>query len=149
MDASVLLIEGYLDRSPLNPPAGYKFTRAASGGTPPYTYSSSDWNVATVNNLGEVTKRFNGSAVITVNDGTGNSSRYTVTVRNTGRLFIVSSRNKHAANEIIYGRSAVYTNLALIANIRTNWERAFHYHWIIGYGRMYIIRVPSYGAFII
>ncbi len=54
--------------------------RTASGGTPPYTYSSSNPLVASVRNAGLVSVRGNGSATITVRDAAGQSLSYPVTV---------------------------------------------------------------------
>lgn len=57
-------------------------TRAASGGQPPYTYSSSKPSVATVNASGKVVGEGNGSATITIRDSRGTSVAYTVVVSN-------------------------------------------------------------------
>lgn len=63
-------------------PAGSTITRTASGGQPPYDYSSSNASVAEVTGNGLVSPRGNGVATITVRDNTGQSKNYTVTVSN-------------------------------------------------------------------
>lgn len=47
---------------------GNSFRRVASGGTPSYSYTSSNTSVADVDSTGNVTSRGNGSATITVRD---------------------------------------------------------------------------------
>lgn len=64
--------------------AGNSIRRAASGGTPPYTYSSSNTGVAVVDATGYVTVRGNGSATITVRDSSSpaQTRSYPVSVSN-------------------------------------------------------------------
>ncbi|MBX8533596.1 Ig-like domain-containing protein [Pseudomonas cichorii] len=65
---------------PANPPAFAQITRAADWGTGPYTYSSSDDSVATVDADGTATARTNGSCTISARDSTGETRAYSLTV---------------------------------------------------------------------
>ena len=62
-------------------------TREPSGGTPPYSYASSNPTVADVTVTGgKVTGNTNGTATITVSDSSGNSLSYLVAVTNVYAL---------------------------------------------------------------
>lgn len=61
-------------------PTNTTFLRTASGGQPPYTYSSSNSAIAPVDSTGRVTSRANGSATITIRDSVGASGSYNVNV---------------------------------------------------------------------
>ncbi|MGV8918364.1 MAG: hypothetical protein ACOH2R_11290 [Pseudomonas sp.] len=77
-----LSLAGYLvaeGRPPLNPPASAIYERAASGGTPPYTYSSSNPLCALVDSAGKVTAAGNGVTTITVTDSLANTASYQLT----------------------------------------------------------------------
>ncbi|AKM29570.1 hypothetical protein AB870_04605 [Pandoraea faecigallinarum] len=63
-------------------------TRAATGGVPPYTYTSSKPSVASVNAQGKVVGERNGTATITVKDSRGTSKSYTVVVSNVFQFII-------------------------------------------------------------
>jgi hypothetical protein len=56
--------------------------RQATGGRPPYTYHSTNTDVATVDAQGKVTGAGNGTTVITVRDADQRSAAYTVQVSN-------------------------------------------------------------------
>ncbi|MNE48779.1 hypothetical protein D3C81_1500720 [compost metagenome] len=74
-------------QGPNNRPVGSRGQRSASGGTPPYTYSSSDTKVASVHSSnGMVLSTGNGSAIITVRDTAGQTLRYTVNVSGVIRM---------------------------------------------------------------
>ncbi|TNF79616.1 hypothetical protein FGE05_24200 [Pseudomonas sp. ICMP22404] len=70
---------------------GNTVTRRAAGGTPPYRYTSSNTQVATVTANGQVTGFRRGNAVITVSDSStpAQSATYTAQVSNTWLLGIV------------------------------------------------------------
>lgn len=76
-----LSVKSFWTRTGAYPP-GNSQTRAASGGVPPYTYSSSKPSVATVNESGRVVGEGNGTATITVRDSKGTTASYTVEVSN-------------------------------------------------------------------
>lgn len=59
-------------------PAKAQYQRIATGGVPPYTYSSSNLEVAKVGEFGMVSAAGNGSAVIEVRDSVNNVARYTI-----------------------------------------------------------------------
>ncbi|BBH45298.1 hypothetical protein KU43P_17750 [Pseudomonas sp. KU43P] len=67
-------------RNPVYPPAGAMFTRTAQGGTPPYTYSSQNPTVATINNSGLITVWRNGTAYINATDASGVTGHFLLTV---------------------------------------------------------------------
>jgi len=56
--------------------------RPASGGVPPYTYTSSNTAIAFVNGFGTVFGQRNGSATITIRDSRGETTSYVVRVSN-------------------------------------------------------------------
>ncbi|HEX8596788.1 MAG TPA: hypothetical protein VF682_26430 [Pseudomonas sp.] len=66
--------------------AGTSILRTASGGSPPYTYRSSNAAVAPVDSSGLVRARGNGTVTITASDSGGNSKSYQVTVTNVWRI---------------------------------------------------------------
>ncbi len=59
--------------------------RHASGGTPPYSYTSSRTNIATVDSNGKVVGKSNGQTTIVVTDATRSTVTYTVQVSNAFR----------------------------------------------------------------
>ncbi|OLY76816.1 hypothetical protein AU074_03335 [Pseudomonas sp. ATCC PTA-122608] len=64
-------------------------TRTASGGVPPYQYSSSDTFIASVDSVtGKVTGNRNGSVIVTVSDSNAAELTYSVEVSNVWRLNI-------------------------------------------------------------
>lgn len=74
-------------RSTLDAP-GNVGSRTASGGIPPYAYSSSDPAIASVDSQGKVTGNANGQALISVRDSRERVASYNVTVSNVWRLEI-------------------------------------------------------------
>ncbi|MBH3446904.1 Ig-like domain-containing protein [Pseudomonas moraviensis] len=60
--------------------------RHPSGGTPPYIYTSSQTNIATVDSNGKVIGKSNGQTTIVVTDAVRSTVSYTVQVSNTFRL---------------------------------------------------------------
>ncbi|WP_338522865.1 Ig-like domain-containing protein [Pseudomonas batumici] len=66
---------------------GNTSTRTPTSGTPPYTYTSSNSNVASVA-AGKVTGQRNGSATITVRDQSGQFKTYNVQVSNVKKLLV-------------------------------------------------------------
>ncbi|MGY4495139.1 hypothetical protein [Pseudomonas sp. TE3610] len=74
-------------RPPSSPPANATYTRAASGGSPPYSYSSSNPGVALVNGAGRVVAGDNGTTTITARDSAGTTRSYQLTV--TGAIVYV------------------------------------------------------------
>ncbi|MEQ7921439.1 hypothetical protein ABQX22_19745 [Xanthomonas sp. WHRI 1810A] len=85
-DTSPVVLPGKIYLLPAHPdllpafPTGTTVTRVASGGRPPYTYSSSDPKVAQVDANGLTSVRSNGVATITASDAGGDSKSYSVTV---------------------------------------------------------------------
>lgn len=59
-------------------PVGTAAERRGTGGTPPYTYSSSNSAIATVDSTGMVRSQGNGSAAITVRDSQGRTGTFEV-----------------------------------------------------------------------
>lgn len=86
LDDSPVALPGKIYLIPGNPdvlpsfPTGTTVQRAASGGRPPYSYTSSEPKVAHVTAEGLTSVRGNGSATITVSDAAGESRNYTVSV---------------------------------------------------------------------
>lgn len=86
-----VFVRGDNGQGPSSPPANAARQRVASGGVPPYTYSSSNAGVASVDASGTVRSRGNGSAVITVRDQAQQTVSYNVTVQNVVRMYLMGS----------------------------------------------------------
>lgn len=68
-------------KPPVGAKANGRFLREATGGVPPYLYTSSNLNVAMVDaTTGEVTAAGNGTAVITVKDAANSVAQYKLTL---------------------------------------------------------------------
>jgi hypothetical protein len=82
VDRTLMTKEYYVaeGRPPQIPPVEATYVQAATGGLPPYTYSSADPLVATIDTDGKVRACGNGSATIVVTDRTGNVAVHKVTV---------------------------------------------------------------------
>lgn len=93
IDTSTMVLNGRVyvhvstGQGPANRPAGTSGQRSASGGIPPYTYTSSNAGVASVNaSNGAVLSAGNGTATITVRDSAQQSASYTVSVSGVIRM---------------------------------------------------------------
>ncbi|RYY88273.1 MAG: hypothetical protein EOO15_09435 [Chitinophagaceae bacterium] len=75
------------NRPPKRPTAqaNASFQRAAEGGVPPYTYSSSDPRIAVVDQDGKVVAASAGTARILVTDSAGTQTSYAITFRGVVR----------------------------------------------------------------
>ncbi|MEB0123674.1 hypothetical protein QN391_23755 [Pseudomonas sp. CCI1.2] len=85
-----LALAGYVvfeGRPPANPPISAIYTRAATGGQPPYQYQSSDPRVALVDQDGKVTAAGNGVTAITATDALGATASYQLTTSGA-RVFV-------------------------------------------------------------
>ncbi|WP_296234262.1 Ig-like domain-containing protein, partial [Pseudomonas sp. UBA4617] len=97
IDTSTMVLDGRVfvrgddGQGPSTPPANAARQRVASGGVPPYSYSSSNTGVASVDASGTVRSRANGSAVITVRDQAQQAVSYNVTVQNVVRMYLMGS----------------------------------------------------------
>jgi hypothetical protein len=81
------------NKPPQNPPSGLTHQQSASGGHPPYSYSSSNHAVATVNTTtGKVVTIGNGTSTITVRDSVGGTAHYQLTTIGASILFRVSTQ---------------------------------------------------------
>ncbi|MGY3643386.1 MULTISPECIES: hypothetical protein [Pseudomonas] len=125
-------------------------TREARGGVPPYQYSSSDTEVASVDkDTGHVVSIRNGIARINVSDMNGGNSSYEVTCKNVYELVYSSQPRNHAQAiswmpsigaqlfpEQIYSdtsdplaRAAIFGFQKINASITTNyWYTSYIYH---------------------
>lgn len=89
-------------------PGGTTIKRAATGGRPPYTYSTSDPAVAQVDDEGLTSVRGNGVANITVTDAAGESKSYSVSVTGviacvgvgSGNLTQISGASSNAGGRV-------------------------------------------------
>lgn len=80
------------DKAPLIVPTYARMTRAATWGSPPYSYVSSDEYVASVSaQTGEVTARGNGQCTITATDSLNQPRGYPLAVRGIRQLYYLSS----------------------------------------------------------
>ena len=84
-------------------PAGTTLQRSASGGTPPYTYTSSNIAIVTVTAEGLIIGQRNGTATIVVRDGRGQEKKIPVTCSNNYFMrAILSYANTTHAQAISY-----------------------------------------------
>lgn len=74
--ADYIIVRG---KPPPSVPARARYERQATGGVPPYRYSSSEEKIAKVNAKGVVTAAGNGTALIRVCDAAGSVSHYAIT----------------------------------------------------------------------
>uniref|UniRef100_UPI00286AB3BF Ig-like domain-containing protein n=1 Tax=Pseudomonas sp. TaxID=306 RepID=UPI00286AB3BF len=91
LDPTLMSLAGYSVKIPSWPKTGADSigntaVRAARGGKPPYSYTSSSPAAASVDANGKVTGNRNGSAVITATDQLGQSASYPVAVSNVQLL---------------------------------------------------------------
>lgn len=96
-------------------PAGTTVQRVASGGKPPYTYSSSNVNVAHVNAQGLTSVRGKGTANITVTDASGRRLSYPVTV--TG-VIKVSRLKPNTYQEVVWDAGRNNARLPTMQELR-------------------------------
>lgn len=90
-----LLLNGYVvfeGRPPANPPANAVFTQPAKGGKKPYVYTSSNVNVAWVDQAGKVKAAGNGATTITVTDALGAKASYQL--KTSGARVFVGFKNE-------------------------------------------------------
>lgn len=98
-DTSSVVLPGKIYLIPAHPdllpafPTGTTIKRVASGGQPPYAYSSSDPTIAHVDAAGLVSVRKVGGAVITATDAAGQSKSYNVSVTGVIECVGVGSGN--------------------------------------------------------
>ncbi|EIK94211.1 hypothetical protein PMM47T1_22502, partial [Pseudomonas sp. M47T1] len=94
IDTTTMTLSGRVlrdTRIPTAPPANSSATRTATGGKPPYTYSSANVNIAQVNaQTGQVYSVGNGSTRITAQDAIGQTVSYAVTTSNVYRVIFTS-----------------------------------------------------------
>jgi hypothetical protein len=105
IDTTQMTLSGFSVKMPSWPKTGADSigntqTRVPTGGVPPYRYSSSNIQVATVDSSGKVTGERNGTATITVTDNTGATASYNVV---TGNIWeIITSPNAMRNDEAVW-----------------------------------------------
>ena len=95
--AHAIAVPGYIvaeGRPPLSPPAAAVYTRVATGGTPPYTYQSSNLACALISDNGTVTVAGNGVSVLTATDSLGNSAQYSLTTSGATVFFLLDKTRR-------------------------------------------------------
>jgi hypothetical protein len=88
-----------LEKPVITPPDGAYVTRVATGGIPPYLYSTADGAVEVDEHTGRVVSLRNGKAVVVVTDARGATASYQVTVSKVCHLVDLGSDQfyQHAA----------------------------------------------------
>ncbi|VVE45730.1 hypothetical protein PPN31114_04402 [Pandoraea pneumonica] len=111
-------------------------TRAATGGVPPYTYTSGNAAIATVNASGTVIGQRNGRTTITIRDSAGSTTSYAVVVSNVFEFrwndSIMSPQQAVAWKNTIPGAIGIdMTTMQLIWSLYTSGERppGGYFHW--------------------
>ncbi|KJV30422.1 hypothetical protein [Luteibacter yeojuensis] len=89
-----------LEKPVITPPDGAYVTRVASGGIPPYRYSTADGAVEVDEHSGRVVSLRNGKARVIVTDARGSTAAYEVTVSKVSHLVDLGSDQfyQHATN---------------------------------------------------
>jgi len=82
----------------INPPAELSYRRAARGGIPPYSYTSSNHAVAVVDSSGLASISGRGTTTITARDTSGQSGSYNLTVEGGKAFFIVNPQGGNWAS---------------------------------------------------
>lgn len=98
IDTSPAILNGVLYHAwtaPPFPPAGAYVDRPASGGVPPYSYTSANPAIATVDERGRVISAGNGLTTITVADSAGSTATFTAIVSNVYQFFGAGVRANH------------------------------------------------------
>lgn len=128
----VYLLPGYPDLLP-SFPAGTTVERVASGGTPPYSYRSSNPAVAHVDESGLASVRGKGTARISVSDAAGQTLGYEVTVTGVVECHGVGAGNltqMSNAASAINGRVPSIQELGEIQNAYGNrWPMGNGNYW--------------------
>ncbi|TFB44182.1 hypothetical protein E3W21_03815 [Pseudomonas sp. F01002] len=135
-----------------NHPAGTTQRRSASGGTQPYTYSSDNPLIASVDNTGLIIGLRNGSTTIKVGDAAGRQKSITITCSNN---FVIQGR--HATGQMAVKISIIRglmssaqgtspTNYpGFLQAVSTKYETALYPHssgWLCG--PSYPFTAPNY-----
>ncbi|MHA6161457.1 hypothetical protein ACX3X6_11260 [Pseudomonas sichuanensis] len=138
---------------PIAWPSGTTATRTPSSGVPPYTYSSSNANIAQVNSNGVVYARTNGAATITVRDSAGRSGSYPVTVsgirlvRHFGNAIYRNAQSAVAAAGMrLPSQAEIYE---IHEQYKSNWPWG-HHNWTTtssGFNRNWCIIVSNLGGY--
>jgi hypothetical protein len=119
LNGAVFSIPGSPNLDPITWPSGTTHTRVPSSGAQPYTFSSSNTSVVTVNASGTVFSRGNGSATITVRDNQGRSGTYNVNVSNVTKLSGLGNTNYPTAVANAQSRGL---RLPSLTDLRNIWE---------------------------
>lgn len=143
LDGKIYLIPAFPDVLPAFP-AGTTLQRVASGGQPPYTYYSSNPQVAVVDGNGLASVRGKGITTISVSDSLGASSSYPLTV--TGVIHCLALGNGKfaqvaAAAASQSARLPSIQELQEISSVYGNrWPMGNHNYWSSTVSHQVIIR---------
>ncbi|QXI25895.1 Ig-like domain-containing protein [Pseudomonas vanderleydeniana] len=128
----VYVIPGNPDRYPLVNAAN-SFQRQASGGRTPYTYTSSDTRIATVDSRGSVVVRGRGTATIQVTDANGQSKSYNITWTQVTLCQGLGGRNYKnavsAAQNIGYRLPSLAELNGMNREWGSHWPMGSNYYW--------------------
>ncbi|NID16031.1 Ig-like domain-containing protein [Luteibacter yeojuensis] len=134
--------------------ANNSITRVASGGQPPYTYRSSNQQVAVVTSSGHVTPRANGSATISVTDSANATAAYTITFTGIVQVSYVGHYLYSNAQSAVTGRGERLPTegelMLLQQAFAGRWPYAAGHYWsshpcLTGHTAFYIHTVTNVG----
>jgi hypothetical protein len=118
--------------NPINWPANTTVTRVPTSGAPPYSYSSSNTQVASVS-AGVVRAQHNGTTSITVRDSAGQTASYTVSVTGVIECTDLGNLNYPAAVRAAQGIGKRIPSLGELremhAQYKSNWSIRGTYFW--------------------
>lgn len=123
-DTAILETSGYYIAEgivPLNPPNDATYTRSATGGYPPYTYSVEDSSIAHITQDGKVTAMGNGTTSVKVTDNRGNIASHMVVVSNVNVL-INYGKGKKTYNEIVNLCAELNCNFPKLSTLKSLWS---------------------------
>jgi hypothetical protein len=110
------------DRTPTNPPAGSYVDRTASGGTQPYTYWSTNPDIAEANvSTGRVIAKGTGSTTIIVYDAAGQEASYPVSCSNIQWYFGYIRGNYRNSNAWVQGEGGRLPTEANYQTLRSSY----------------------------
>lgn len=108
-------------KAPAKIPDFAQVTRTGDWGTGPYTYTSSDESIATVNSRGTVTALANGKTTITGEDSLGTTASYTLTVQGIVVVHFVTANATWAVMQSTCAQLGLEP--VSLTNIKALWSR--------------------------
>lgn len=114
-----IILKGRAPRYP-GPKSNGSYSRRATNGVPPYTYSSDKTSIATVDQNGLVVAADNGTATITAKDQAGAEASYTITF--TGVRVVERAEKQVWSGQVFSNTRPEYHSLSVV-QLESFWEQ--------------------------